>query len=66
VLVFKIEIIEILDKEGLPLAIKCNAIEGDQCDEEDKAYLETIGKWTDEKKTSELERLGNSQRRKRA
>ena len=58
VLQFKIEIIEILgDKNGLPLAIKCNPKTGEDCNEKETAYIAKIGDWTDEKKGSELQRL---------
>ena len=59
VLVFKMEIIEILgDKDGLPLAIKCNALTGELCNDKETSYLEKISSWPDEKKKNELERLG--------
>ena len=58
VLVFKIEIIEILgSKDGLPLAMKCNARTGELCNEKEKTYLTKIESWADDKKKGELERL---------
>ena len=42
------------DKSGLPLAIKCDASTGENCNEKENAYLTKIGSWTDEKKASEL------------
>jgi len=60
-LVFKLAMIEILeaDKDKLPLAIRCDATTGENCNDKEKAYIEKTSAWTDEKKTTELKRLGN-------
>uniref|UniRef100_A0A7S3P827 peptidylprolyl isomerase n=1 Tax=Amphora coffeiformis TaxID=265554 RepID=A0A7S3P827_9STRA len=60
VLVFKIEILEILvdDKTSLPIAVKCDASTGENCNEKETNYLSKIVSWTDEKKSAELNRLG--------
>jgi len=56
VLVFKIEILEILveDKAALPLAIKCNATSKENCNDKEINYLTKIESWTNEKKSTEL------------
>ena len=57
-MIFKLELIEILgDKDELPVAIRCKVATGESCDEKEKAYIEKIGNWTDDKKTAELKRL---------
>lgn len=59
VLVFKIEILEILgDKAGLPLAIKCDASTGENCNEKENNYLTKIISWTEDKKSKELGECG--------
>ena len=61
VLIFKMQIVEILadaESEGLPLAIKCKAATGELCNDKEKAYIEKTAAWSDEKKKTELERLG--------
>ena len=60
VLVFKMEILEILtdDKDSLPLAITCEAATGNMCNDMEKIYLEKIATWDDEKKKKEYARLG--------
>lgn len=58
VLIFTIEIVEILgDAADLPLAVRCAAATGVNCDEKETKYLAKIGAWTDEKKAAELKRL---------
>lgn len=44
-------------KDGLPLAMKCNALTGELCDEKESAYLAKVESWTEDKKKAEVERL---------
>lgn len=57
VLVFTIEIIEILDEDGKVPAAKCNAVTKEKCNEKEVAYLSKIGSWDKAKKKKEIERL---------
>lgn len=60
VLIFTIEILEIMgNKEGLPLAMRCNAATGDNCTAQDNKFLEKVANFSDEKKMIELSRLNN-------
>ena len=58
VLQFKIEIVKVLGPtDGLPVAMKCNAVTGELCDDKEKGYMTKIESWAAEKKQTELERL---------
>jgi hypothetical protein len=59
VLVFEIEILEILDKDSAVPAIKCDASTKENCDEKETSYIDKIGKWDAAKKESEMKRLGS-------
>lgn len=52
------EIIEIkADEKDLELAVRCNPVTKEDCNEKEVGYIEKISAWDDEKRKTELARI---------